>query len=61
MHQVARVEVDAERRVAVDRVERALKGDDVIGDLGRVHLQPKAHALSLEDIEDRRPACAKSA
>ena len=31
-------------------------GDEVVGDLGRVHLEPELDALRVEDVDDRRPA-----
>src|SRR5439155_7113063 len=54
--EVARVEVEAERRPVPDRRERAPRGDDVVGDLGGVDLQPEAHPDLIEDIQDRVPA-----
>jgi hypothetical protein len=38
--EVARIEVDPERLAVVDRVERLPSRDEVVGDLGRVDLEP---------------------
>jgi hypothetical protein len=54
--EVARVEVDAEALAPVDRLERAPGGDEVVGDLGGVDLEPEADALRVEDVDDRAPA-----
>ena len=51
-----RVEVDPEALAVADRVERLPRGDEVVGDLGRVHLEPEPDALGVEDVDDRRPA-----
>src|SRR6266853_1379323 len=53
MREVARVEVDAERVAVSDRVERLPRRDEVVRDLGRVHLQPELDALLVEDVHDR--------
>lgn len=55
MREVARVEVDAETLAVVDRVECLARGDEVVGDLGRVDLESEPHALGVEDVDDRRP------
>ena len=55
VREVARVEVDAERLAVADRVERPPGRDEVVGDLGRVHLEPEPHALGVEDVDDRPP------
>ena len=55
MLEVARIEVDAERLAVPDRVERAPRRHEVVGDLGRVHLEPEAHALRVEHVHDRTP------
>ena len=39
-----------------DRRQRLARGDEVVGDLGRVDLEREAHALGVEDVEDRAPA-----
>ena len=39
-----------------DRVERLARRDEVVGDLGRVHLEREPHALGLEHVDDRPPA-----
>ena len=39
-----------------DRRERLARGQEVVGDLGRVDLEREAHALGLEDVDDRAPA-----
>ena len=54
--EVARVEVDAEALAAVDRGQRLARGHEVVGDLRRVDLQREAHALGVEDVDDRPPA-----
>ena len=54
--QVARVEVEAERRMMADGLERSGRRNDVVGDLGRMHLQTEAHAFTLEGAHDRQPA-----
>ncbi len=54
--EVARVEVDAEARAAVDRRPACGGGHEVVGDLGRVDLEREAHALGVEDVDDRPPA-----
>jgi hypothetical protein len=50
------VEVDAEALAPPDRLERPVGGGKVIGDLGGVHLEGEAHALLVEDVDDRIPA-----
>ena len=56
MLEVARVEVDPEARRS-PIASSALRGrHEVVGDLGRVHLEREAHALGLEDVDDRPPA-----
>ena len=54
--EVRRVEVDAEALATADRLQRPARGDEVVGDLGRVDLEREAHALGVEDVDDRRPA-----
>ena len=54
--EVAGVEVDPEARPVADRRERLARRDEVVGDLGRVDLEREAHALGLEDVDDRPPA-----
>ena len=54
--EMARVEVDAEALAPVDRVERLPRRHEVVGDLGRMHLEPVANALLVEDVDDRAPA-----
>ena len=54
--EVARVEVDPEGLVVADRVEGLARRDEVVGDLGRVHLEPEAHPLRFEDVHDRPEA-----
>ncbi len=54
--EVARIVVEAERRVVAQRFERAVRRHDVVGDLGRMHLERELHARVLERVEDRRPA-----
>ena len=39
-----------------DRRQRAAGGDEVVGDLGRVHLEREFDPLGLEDVDDRPPA-----
>ena len=56
MLEVARVEVDPEARAVADRRQRLARGHEVVGDLGRVDLEREAHALGLEDVDDRPPA-----
>ena len=56
MLEVRRVEVDAEALAVVDRVQRLARGDEVVGDLGRVDLERELHALGVEDVDDRREA-----
>jgi hypothetical protein len=53
--EVARVEVDPEARPVVQRRQRLARRDEVVGDLGRVHLEREAHALGVEDVDDRPP------
>ena len=57
--QVAGVKVDAKSRVVVDRGQRTMHGDDIIGDLGGMDFQPKLDAFGLENIKNRRPAVGK--
>ena len=40
----------------VDRVERLARRDEVVRDLGRMHLEPEPDALRVEDVDDRPPA-----
>src|SRR5690606_4246207 len=48
-------EVEAERRTPVHRVQRADGGPVVVGDLAGVDLVREAHALGVEDVQDRVP------
>ena len=57
--EVARVEVDAELRPSVDRVERLARRDEVVRDLRRVHLEAEANPLLREHVHDRPPALGK--
>ena len=56
VREMGRIEIDPERGTAVDRLERLAGRDEVVSDLGRVHLEPEPHPLLLEDVEDRPPA-----
>ena len=56
--EVARVEVDPEARPVPDRRERLARRHEVVGDLGRVDLEREAHALGVEDVDDRRPSAS---
>ena len=56
VREVARVEVDPEALAAADRVERLPRRDEVVRDLGRMHLEAEAHALGVEHVDDRAPA-----
>ena len=56
VREVARIEVDPERIAVPDRVERFARRHEVVGDLGRMHLEPEAHAFGVEDVHDRPPA-----
>ena len=56
VREVTRVEVDPERLAVVDRIERLARRDEVVGDLGRVHLEPEADSFRVEHVEDRAPA-----
>ncbi len=38
-----------------DRVQCLARGHEVVGDLGRMNLQPESHALRVEHVEDRPP------
>ena len=53
--EVAGVEVDPEAGAVADRGERLARGQEVVGDLGGVDLEREAHALGLEDVDDRAP------
>ena len=55
VREVARVEVDPERLAVVDRVQRLPRRDEVVRDLGRVHLEAELDALLVEDVHDRAP------
>ena len=46
VREVARVEVDPEALAAVDRVECLSRGDEVVRDLGRMHLEREANSPS---------------
>src|SRR5581483_11554913 len=59
--EMARVEVDPERVPAADRLERPPRRDEVVRDLGRVHLEAEADALRVEDVHDRPPALGELA
>src|SRR5258708_23199648 len=45
MGEMAGIEVDSEAGPAPDRVKRLAGGHEVVGDLGRVHLESEAHAF----------------
>src|SRR5215204_3060184 len=53
--QVARVEVEAEGLAPAYRLQSTFRRVDVVGDLGRVHLEGEPDALLVEDVEDRVP------
>ena len=53
--EVRGVEVEAERRMRVDRSERAARRRDVEGDLGGMHLEREPDAVLRERVEDRPP------
>ena len=57
--EVRGVEVDRECVVAIECVERAIEGVDVVCDLGGVDLEGEADALFLEGVEDGCPAAGK--
>src|SRR3712207_7887522 len=46
--EVARVEVDPERLAVLDGLERLPRRDEVVGDLGRVHLRSEEHTSELQ-------------
>jgi len=48
---MARVEVQSERRPVPHRLERPLRGPEVVGDLARVHLVREPHALGVEHVK----------
>lgn len=48
--EVARIEVDAEGGTPPDCRQRLVRGDDIVGDLGRMHLKGEAHADLVEDV-----------
>src|SRR2546423_13876141 len=54
--QVAGIEVDAEALAAPDRVERAPRGREVVGDLCGMDLEGEADSLGVEHVDDVRPA-----
>src|SRR5216684_4846344 len=56
VRKMARVEVDAEPGPVPDRGQRLARGDEVVCDLGWMHLQAEADALLVEDVDDRVPA-----
>ena len=51
--QVAGIEVEAELLAAIDRRQRPAGGDQVEGDLGRMHFQGELHAALAKHVEDR--------
>ena len=53
--QVARVEIEAESFTAVYRFDGALGGDDIEGDLRRMHFKSKTHPALVEHVENRVP------
>ena len=57
--EVAGVEVEAERLVVPDGLQRRLCAVDVVGDLGWMHFQRELHADFAEDIEDGTPPSSK--
>ena len=54
--EVAGVVVEAEALVVADGLKGALRGGDVEGDLGRVHLEGEVDVVLLEGLEDGLPA-----
>src|SRR4029077_17819971 len=54
--QVAGIEVEAEHRTMVDRLERSLGRVDIEGDLGLMDFQRELDAALLEDVQDGVPA-----
>ena len=59
--QVGRIEVEAERRMAVDQRQREPGGLEVVGELARVALEREAHAALGELVEHRQHRVAKAA
>src|SRR5918911_3319519 len=59
--EMAGIEVDPEGGAVADRRERLLRRDDVVGNLRRMDLQAEAHALLVEDVDDRVPAVGELA
>ena len=58
--EVARVEVQPERRPVAHRLQRPPGGPEVVGDLAGVHLVREPHALGVEHVQDRVPAPRRS-
>ena len=54
--EVRRVVVEAEARVVLHRLERALGGGDVEGDFRRMHFEREVDVFLFEHVEDRQPA-----
>src|SRR5699024_3658780 len=55
-HEVRGIPVQPERLPVTDRLEGALRGPVVVGDLGGVDLVGEAHPALVEHVEDRVPA-----
>src|SRR5690349_19964110 len=55
MREVAGIELDPEASATIDSVKGLARADEVVRDLGRVHLEPEAHAFGVEHVDDRRP------
>ena len=56
VREVARVEVDPEALAVADRLERLAGRDEVVGDLGRVHLEREVGPLAGEERDRARHA-----
>ncbi|MEY2640910.1 MAG: hypothetical protein RL150_303 [Candidatus Parcubacteria bacterium] len=57
--EMARIIVEPERRMVVNRSKRALGRGDVEGDFGRMDLQGEFHTVLLEDVHDRTETASK--
>src|SRR5512138_144956 len=59
VNEVRRVKIEPERRMVLDRFQRAPGSDQIVGDLCWVHFQRKVNAVFLELIQDWQPLLGK--
>ena len=54
--EVARIEIETERRMPIGSLEGPLCGEPVVSNAGRVEFHREAHAVRFEHVKDRLPS-----